>query len=189
MLVRMWVDLLLVFKVQAIQEITDLPHSASKSGRLFDTSSQSPRLSRNQTCLVILCHRLMNNQHNHLTIFNQFGKRACFPLVLVLSCASFTCLCTVLYSTNVTQVTVLLQSYFWPEPLGASNRTSDQDVCSISTIQCQYVPWHFSQLDSSTETCYFQSDLLRYTKAPWQQRVFCSRVIGIIHCRIQFIIS
>lgn len=41
MLVRM--DFFLVFKVQAIQEITDLTHSASKSGRLFDTSSQSPR--------------------------------------------------------------------------------------------------------------------------------------------------
>lgn len=40
MLVRM--DFFLVFKVQAIQEITDLTHSASKSGRLFDTSSQSP---------------------------------------------------------------------------------------------------------------------------------------------------
>lgn len=41
MLVRM--GFFLVFKVQAIQEITDLTHSASKSGRLFDTSSQSPR--------------------------------------------------------------------------------------------------------------------------------------------------
>lgn len=108
MLVRM--DFFLVFKVQAIQEITDLTHSASKSGRLFDTSSQSPRFVLKPNMSGYSLSQANEQPAQPFDYFQSVWES--FPLVLVLSCASLTCLYTVLYSTNVTQVIVLLQSYF-----------------------------------------------------------------------------
>lgn len=68
----------------------------------------------------------------------------------------------------------VLQTYFWPEPLGASNRTSDWYVQSSV------------ESDSSPKTCCFQSTHL---KSPPKNSTLtpCWWVISIIYCLILLI--
>lgn len=74
-----------------------------------------------------------------------------------------------------------LQSHSWPEPQGASNRTSNQYVDGNLTIQ--KAPRHFSRVDSSQKKSFFQSDYLKYTKV----HTLMGKIYG--YCLIMFMMS